>query len=224
VAVGSGLFVAGLERPQPLFVNVGAGDAPFARGLRATLGARRAHGSGETMFRWAEDGSRLELPFSVRSGRLTARIRLARFAPSPTEVTIEAGGRAVDRWVQPSVGWRVREVDLGELRGPLTLTFRAHGEANDPTAVAVDWMEVRGRGPCARRAGSPAASRSIFLGPPLLVLLVARAPALAAGVGAFGALAAAAAVWRDRLGGAWACADAAVPAISPSRPACSWSA
>ena len=52
-----------------------------------------------------------------------------------------------------------------------------------------------------------------FLGPPLLVLLIARAPALAAGLGAFGALVGAAAVWRDRLGGAWACADAAVPAI-----------
>jgi hypothetical protein len=155
---------------------------------------------------------------------VTARIRLARFAPSPTEVTLEAGGRAVDRWVQPSVGWRVREVDLGELRGPITLTFRAHGEANDPTAVAVDWMEVRG-------AQTVRPSRHLafrlalyFLGPSLLVLLIARAPALATGAGAFGAFVGAAAVWRDRLGGAWACADARCPRSSPSSSSCCWSA
>jgi hypothetical protein len=212
-AVGAALFVAGLERPQPLFVNVGAGDAPFARGLRARWERDGLTGSGETMFRWAEDGSRLELPFSVGSGRLTARIRLARFAPSPTEVTLEAGGRAVDRWVQPSVGWRVREVDLGELRGPITLTFRAHGEANDPTAVAVDWMEVVGA-QTVRPSRHLAFRLALYcLGPSLLVLLIARAPALATGAGAFGAFVGAAAVWRDRLGGAWACADAAVPAI-----------
>jgi hypothetical protein len=139
------------------------------------------------MFRWAEDGSRLELPVSVRSGRLTARIRLARFAPSPTEVTVEAGGRAVDRWVQPSVGWRVREVDLGELRGPLTLTFRAHGEGSDPTAVAVDWAEVVGAEtvrPTSRLAGRLA---FYFLGPPLLAWLITRSSALATGVAAFAA-------------------------------------
>jgi len=212
-ALGAALFVAGLERPQPLFLNVGAGDAPFARGLRARWERDGLTGSGETMFRWAEDGSRLELPFSVGAGRLTARIRLARFAPSPTEMTLEAGGRAVDHWVQPSVGWRVREVDLGELRGPLTLTFRAHGEGGDPTAVAVDWMEVRGA-QAVHPSGRLAFRLALyFFGPPLLVLLVARAPALATGVGAFGALVGAAAVGRDRLGGAWACADAAVPAI-----------
>ena len=212
-ALGAAAFIAGLERPQPLFVNVGAGDGPFARGWRARWERDGLTGSGETMFRWAEDGSRLEVPVSVRSGRLTARIRLARFAPSPTEVTVEAGGRAVDRWVQPSVGWRVREVDLGELRGPLTLTFRAHGEGSDPTAVAVDWAEVVGAEtvrPTSRLAGRLA---FYFLGPPLLAWLITRSSALATGVAAFAAGVGAAAVWRDRLGGAWACADAAVPAL-----------
>jgi hypothetical protein len=212
-AVGAAVFVAGLERPRPLFVNVGAGDGPFVRGLRERWERDGLTGSGETMFRWAEDGSRLELPFSVRSGHLTARLRLARFAPSPTEITLEAGGRAVDRWVQPSLGWRVRDIDLGDLRGPLSLTFRAQGAAGDPTAVAVDWFEVRG-------AEAVIPSRRLafrlalyFLGPPLLVLLIARSSALSAGVGALGALVAAAAVWMDRLGGAWACAEAAAPAL-----------
>jgi hypothetical protein len=212
-AVAVAAFVAGLERPQPLFVNVGAGDGPFARGLRERWERDGLTGSGETMFRWAEDGSRIELPVAVRAGHLTARLRLARFAPRPTEVTLEAGGGVVDRWVQPSLGWRVRDVDLGELRGPLTLTFRAHGEGGDPTAVAVDWVEIRGVEAVrpVRRLGWRLAL--FFLGPPFVVLLVGRAPALAAGLGAFAALVAAAAVWRDRLGGAWACAEAAVPAI-----------
>ena len=79
-------FVAGLERPAPLFVNVGAGDAPFARGFRERWERDGLTGSGETMFRWAADGSRLEVPVSVTSGRLRARVRLARFAGTPAEV------------------------------------------------------------------------------------------------------------------------------------------
>ena len=169
------------------------------------------------MFRWAEDGSRLELPLSVNGGRLAARMRLARFAPGPIEVTVEAGGREVDRWVQPSLGWRVRDVDLGEVRGPLTLTLRGHGVAGDPSVVAVDWVEVRGAESVRPARGLGWRLALYFLGPPLLVLLVVRSAALAAALGAFAALVAAAAVWRDRLGGASACADAAVPA-RPRRP------
>ena len=211
-ALGLAAFVAGLERPRPLFVNVGAGDGTFARGFRPRWERDGLTGSGETMFRWAEDGSRLELPLSVSGGRLAARIRLARFAPGPIEVTVEAGGREVDRWVQPSLGWRVRDVDLGEVRGPLTLTFRGHG-AGDPSVVAVDWVEVRGAESVRPTRGLGWRLALYFLGPPLLVLLVVRSPALAASLGAFAALVAAAAVWRDRLGGASACADAAVPAV-----------
>jgi hypothetical protein len=212
-AFGLAAFVAGLERPRPLFVNVGAGDGPFARGFRPRWERDGLTGSGETMFRWAEDGSRLELPLSVNGGRLAARIRLARFAPGPIEVTLEAGGREVDRWVQPSLGWRVRDVDLGEVRGPLTLTFRGQGKASDPSVVAVDWIEVHGAESVRPSRGLGWRLALYFFGPPLLVLLVVRSPALAVSVGAFATLVAAAAVWRDRLGGASACADAAVPAV-----------
>jgi len=206
-------FVAGLERPAPLFVNVGAGDAPFARGFRERWERDGLTGSGETTFRWAADGSRLEVPVSVASGRLTARVRLARFAATPAEVTVEAGGREVDRWVQAPRGWRVREIDLGEARGPLALTFRAPGQGGDGLALAVDWVEVRGAG-AVRPSGDLALRLTVFLlAPPLLVLLVLRAPTLAAGVGAFGAMVAALAVWRDRLGGLWACSAAAAPAV-----------
>jgi hypothetical protein len=211
--LGLAAFVAGLERPRPLFVNVGAGDGPFVRGFRPRWERDGLTGSGETMFRWAEDGSRMELPLSVNGGRLGARIRLARFAPTPIEMTLEAGGREVDRWVQPSLGWRVRDIDLGEVRGPLTLTFRGHGEAGDPGVVAVDWIEVHGAQSVRPSRGLGWRLALYFLGPSLLVLVVVRAPALAVSVGAFATLVAAAAVWRDRLGGASACAAAAVPAV-----------
>ena len=107
-AAGLLALVVCLERPRPLFVNVGAGDAPFARGFRERWERDGLTGSGETMFRWAEDGSRIELPVSASSGHLTARLRLARFAERPAEIVVESGGREVDRWVQPPRGWRGR--------------------------------------------------------------------------------------------------------------------
>src|SRR5713101_2675730 len=73
---GLGVLVAGWERPAPLFVNVGAGDAPFARGFRERWERDGLTGRGETMFRWAADGSRLEVPVSVAGGHLVARVRL----------------------------------------------------------------------------------------------------------------------------------------------------
>ena len=213
-ALGLAAFVAGLERPRPLFVNVGAGDGTFARGFRPRWERDGLTGSGETMFRWAEDGSRLELPLSVGAGHLAARIRLARFAPGPIEVTVEAGGREVDRWVQPSLGWRVRDVDLGEVRGPL-----------DPhlARARIDRRPERrrrglGRGPRRRvrppRARAGMAARPLLPGPaPASCCWSCARPLWPASLGAFAALVAAAAVWRDRLGGASACADAAVPAV-----------
>jgi hypothetical protein len=212
-AGGVGLFVAGLARDQPLFVNVGAGDAPFARGFRERWERDGLTGSGETMFRWAEDGSRLELPVVVRGGHVITRIRLARFAPRPAEIVVESAGREVDRWVQPSLGWRVREIDLGDLRGPLVLTFRTNAEDGSAMAVAVDWAEVRGVEALHTTRALAGRLALFFLGPPVLIVLMVRSPTLAAGVAAFAALLAAAAVWRDRLGGAWACAEAAVPAL-----------
>jgi hypothetical protein len=212
-AAGVGVFVAALARPQPLFVNIGAGDTSFARGFRGQWERDGLTGSGETMFRWAEDGSRLELPLSVAKGHLRARIRLARFVPLPAEIVIEAGGREVDRWLQPSLGWRVREIDLGEAYGPMALAFHSRAEDGSPLAVAVDWVEMSG-------AESVRPSRALalrlalfFFGPALLVLLIVRSAALAAGAAAFAALVASLAVWLDRLGGVVACAEAAVPAL-----------
>lgn len=213
-------FVALLERPASLFVNIGAGDAPFARGFRERWERDGLTGSGETMFRWAVDGSRLELPVSIAGGHAAARIRLARFDNAPAEVSVEAGGREVDRWVQPPQGWRVREIDLGEVRGPLALVFRrpaavaaASGAPVEPMAVAVDWIEIRGAG-ALRPSGAFALRLALFLfAPPLFVLLLVRSSSLAAALGTFAAAVAAFAVWRDRLGGAWACAEGALPAV-----------
>jgi hypothetical protein len=212
-AAGAGVFLAGMARAQPLFVNVGAGDSAFARGFRAQWERDGLTGSGETMFRWAEDGSRLELPVSVGKGHLRARLRLARFVPLPAEIVVESGGREVDRWMQPSLGWRVREIDLGEPRGPLILTVRARAEDGNPMAIAIDWVEVNGA-EAVRPSPSLAARLGLFFfGPALVILLIVRCAALAAGVSAFAALVASVAVWLDRLGGAVACAEAALPVV-----------
>jgi hypothetical protein len=212
-AAGVGVFVAGTQRAQPLFVNVGAGDTSFARGFRGQWERDGLTGSGETMFRWAEDGSRLELPVAVGKGHLRARLRLARFVPLPAEIVLESGGREVDRWTQPSLGWRVRDIDLGEAGGPFVLTVRARAEDGNPMAMAVDWLEVNG-------AESVRPSRDLalrlalfFFGPALVILLITRSVPLAAGAAALAALVASAAVWLDRLGGAVACAEAALPAV-----------
>jgi len=202
-----------LERPRPLFVNVGAGDAPFARGFRDRWERDGLTGSGETMFRWAEDGSRLELPVSAHSGHLTARVRLARFAARPAEIVVESGGRAVDRWVQPPLGWRVRDIDLGEASGPVALVFRAHGEPGDATAVAVDWVEIAGAGRLWPSGSMTGRLLLFLLGPPLVVLLLVRSADLSAAMAVFAMAVAAVAVWRDRLGGAWALAAAALPLV-----------
>lgn len=212
-AAGIGLFVAGMERAQPLFVNVGAGDTAFARGFRGQWERDGLTGSGETMFRWAEDGSRLELPISVGQGHVRVRVRLARFVPLPAEIVVESGGREVDRWIQPAQGWRVREMDLGEARGPLALTFRARAEDGNPMAVAVDWVEVSGAEAVRPSRALAARLALFFFAPALVILLIVRSSALAAGVAAFAALVAAAAVWLDRLGGPIACAEAAVPLL-----------
>src|SRR6185503_7664870 len=120
--------VLALERPAPLFVNLGAGDGAFARGFRGGWERDGLRGSGETMFRWTLDGSRLEVPVRVISGTLAARARVARFAPGSADVVVLVEGREAERWTQPSQGWRVRDVPLGETRGPLTITFRSKSE------------------------------------------------------------------------------------------------
>ena len=133
-----------LARPAPLFVNLGAGDAAFARGFRGGWERDGLRGSGETMFRWTLDGSRLELPVRVLSGNLSARLRLARFAPGQADVSVQAGGQERDRWTQPSQAWRVRDILLGPLRGPLVLSFRSQSADSEGLGVALDWVEMTG--------------------------------------------------------------------------------
>jgi hypothetical protein len=207
-----GLAIAGaaLQRPAPLLVNLGAGDAAFARGFRSGWERDGLRQTGATMFHWTLDGARLELPVRVLSGTPSLRIRSARFVSPATPITLLVGGRVVDRWNQPSRGWRIREVELGPVREKLSLQFRSP-VAPAGLGVALDWVEVRG----ARRLvpdGSLAPGLIAWLAglPALAGLLLGRRALCAAAAGA--PLLAAAAVLADRFGGLVALASAGPPA------------
>jgi len=210
-ALALAAVLALLQRPAPLFVNLGAGDEAFARGFRAwERDGLRA--SGETMFRWALDGARVELPIRVRSGSLSARLRLARFTDHPADITLLSSGRAVDQWTQPPRGWRERTVELGEVRGQPLLQFRVTPEDAEGLGVALDWVEVRGAG---RVLPSPklfVGLLALFLGVPLVLgAMAGPAPALGA-AGAAAVVGAALVIW-DRLGGVSALGAAGAPAL-----------
>lgn len=215
-ALGLAATLALLQRPAPLFVNVGAGDEAFARGFRAWE-RDGLQASGETMFRWTLDGARLELPVRVRSGSLTARLRLARFTDRPAEITLLSSGRAVDRWTQPPRGWRERTAELGDVRGQPVLQFR-HSlpppPAEDPEGlgVALDWVELQGARRVLPGPRLLAGLASLFIGVPLALSLLAGPVA-----GLSAAIAATAVgsvlVWWDRLGGLCALGDAGLPAL-----------
>jgi hypothetical protein len=198
------------EQPGPLFVNLGAGDGAFARGFRAGWERDGLTASGDTMFHWTEDGSRLEFPVDVRGGDLKARFRVARFAETPAEMTLWAGSKLVDRWRQKPRGWEVRSVELGAYRGLLAFQFRS--ESKDGLGVALDWVEVTGARSLLPR---PPVLRSLGLllfGVPLVLAWLVGprgAAAFALGLCAASALA----VWLDRLGGLMAVAQAALPAL-----------
>jgi hypothetical protein len=200
--------VLALERPAPLFVNVGPGDAPFARGFRQW---EREGAAWATIYRWALDGARVDFPFDVRGGTLTARVRVGRFVDPACDVRLFSGGRVVDSWQQEHAGWRVRSVALGELRGPLSFQFRSSDDAD--LGVALDWIEVTGAGLVVPWPSVLARAAALLLGVPLIVLLAHRRllPAVACGVGlaALGTVA----VLLDRLGGLMALAHAAEPAL-----------
>jgi hypothetical protein len=210
-----GLFAGGaaLERQGALFLNIGAGDAAFARGFRGGWERDGLRGSGETMFRWTLDGSRLELPVSVLSGRVSARIRAARFAPGTAEVTVLTGGVERDRWQQPSQGWRVREVDLGEASGPLTLTFRSHSGDPDGLGVALDWMEVTGAGWIVPRPGLWTGLAVLIFVVPLLAGLFFRSKEKALWTGVIVLAVSTLAIALDRLGGLVALSRAGIPCL-----------
>jgi hypothetical protein len=210
LAVALAVAAATLEQPRPLLLNLGAGDAPYARGFRADWERDGLQGSGETMFHWTQDGARLEFPVGVRGGRLEARLRIARFAATAAEITLLAGGKPVDHWIQQPRGWQVRSVDLGAYRGALVFQFRS--ESQDGLGVALDWVEVRGARALAPRPPLLRALALLLLGVPLL-LAVPFGPrgALAS---ATGLLVAAALAFRlDRLGGLLALAASAGPAL-----------
>jgi hypothetical protein len=204
---------AALERQAPLFVNLGAGDAAFARGFRGGWERDGLRGSGETMFRWTLDGSRLELPVSVATGRLAARVRAARFAPGTADVSVLAGGVERGRWTQASQGWRVRDVDLGDLRGPLGLTFRSESTDPDGLGVALDWVEFTGAGWIVPRASIVPGLLCFLIGVPLLGGLFFRSveTGLVAGVTVLAV--STGMVLMDRLGGLVGIARAGLPAM-----------
>lgn len=210
-ALGLAAILALLQRPAPLFVNLGPGDEAFARGFRAwERDGLRA--KGETMFRWTLDGSRLELPVRVRSGSLRARLRLARFTDRPADLALLLSGRAVDQWTQPPRGWRERTVELGDVRGHPVLQFRHSLADPEGLGVALDWVELQG----ARRVfPSPrllAGLLCLFVGVPLaLSILAGPAPGLAA-AGAAAAIGAVLVSW-DRLGGTCALGAAGLPVL-----------
>jgi hypothetical protein len=211
--VGLLAAVLALERPAPLFVNLGAGDAAFARGFRGGWERDGLRQSGETMFRWTLDGSRIEVPVSAVSGSLTARLRLARFAPGVADVAIQAGGEQRDRWSQPSQGWRVREVALGAVRGPLAMTFRSESDDPEGLGLALDWVELTGARLIAPRWRVLAGLSLLLLGVPLLLGLWFRSTTAGCVSGAILSWAAAAVVFMDRLGGLVCLSRAGGPAL-----------
>jgi len=209
-AAGLALLGVALQRPAPLVLNLGPGDRPFVRGFRDPEREGRRQ-DGATLFRWSLDGARIELPVRVLGGSLTARLRIGRFTDPPTEVTLWSGGRVVDRWIQERGGWRVRTVELGELRGPLAFQLRSPHDA-EGLGVALDWIEVRGAAGAVPTSAAGLGLAALLLGVPLLVGLGRGAlPALVTAAGLAGL--AAAAVGLDRLGGLIALSHAGGPAV-----------
>ncbi|MBI3932552.1 MAG: hypothetical protein HY317_03995 [Acidobacteria bacterium] len=211
-ALGLVALALALERPTPLFVNLGAGDGPFARGFRGGWERDGLQQSGETLFRWTADGARLVLPVTVGSGHLTARLRVARFQDPPVTVTLRAGGRDAARWTQPRRGWRVQTVDVGLLRGPLVLQFRS--TETESLGVALDWVEIAG---AERLVPAPSllwGLAALLLGVPLVAGALCRSLSVLLVSGTATAVTTAAAVALDRFGGLLAAASAGPAALA----------
>ena len=208
------LFVLALERDAPLFLNLGPGDEPFARGFRGGWERDGLRQSGETTFRWTEDGARLELPVWLNGAEgVQLRLRLARFLETPVEMSVYVGDRLVERWTQQPRGWTLRTLALGGVSGPLQIRFRsAAADPRDPLGVAVDWVEVEGAGRVLPRAVLLPGLVLLFAGLPLLAAwaLGRRAGALALILVLAGG---AVAVGLDRLGGLVALSSAGLPAF-----------
>lgn len=213
------LWVAGLvtaaallQRSSPLLVNLGAGDEPFVHGFRGGWEREGRRGNPETMFRWTEDGARLTLPVAVTGRDLRARLRLARFASEPAEITILAGGHEVDRWTQESRGFHVREVALGAA-DPLSLQFRSVCADGSPLGIALDWVEILDAGALRPPAAILLRALGFLIGIPVLAGLALARVEIALGLGAVLAWSTAAGAWMDRLGTLLAVAGAFAPVL-----------
>jgi hypothetical protein len=206
-------FAFALERDTPLFLNLGAGDGPYARGFRGGWERDGTTQAGATMFHWTEDGSRLEFPVVVERGRLRARMRLARFAPGDADITLLAGADVAERWRQSPRGFSVREAELGEPRGPLMLRFRSEAPDGEALGVALDWVEVLGAERILpRRELVPGLLLSLLAVPAAAAALIGPSGGLAMAV--LAAWAGAGAVYLDRLGGLVAVSEAGLPALA----------
>lgn len=207
---GLALSLVALQRDAPLFVNFGAGDEPFAQGFRSGWERDKREAAGHTMFHWAKDGSRLELPLRVVSGAPEARVRLARFISTPAEIRVWAHGQIIHRWDQPGRDWSVRTLPLRELRGPFSLQIRAQPTEGEMLAVAFDWMEIQGVARVWPRATLLLQLVVLFLGVPILAAwLHGRTAALI--LCSLLAVAGPLAILADRFGGIVALGQSAVP-------------
>jgi hypothetical protein len=166
-----------LTHPAPMLVNLGAGDEPLARGFQEW---ERAGPEGRTMFRWTRDGARIEVPAVIHADRLQLRVRLARFMPTPVELTWRIDGRDAFRQTVAPRGWHVETLDLGPVHGPLALDVRSFADP-DGLGAAIDWIELRG----AQRVAPQTRALVGLLG---LVILLPMATGLIAGTGAGNAL------------------------------------
>jgi hypothetical protein len=212
--LAAAVLVLALERDTLLFLNLGPGDDPFTRGFRNGWERDGTLQSGETLFRWTEDGARLELPVVLAgTSHALVRLRMARFLDTPVEMNVFAGERLVDHWTQAPRGWVVRSIDLGAASGPLQLRFRSTApDPQDPLGVALDWVEVSGAGRLWPRGELVPGLLMLFCGLPLLCALVLGPRAgLVGSILVFGM--GAAVVSLDRLGGLVALSRAGFSAL-----------
>jgi hypothetical protein len=200
-----------LQRPSPLFVNLGAGDEPFAHGFRTRWEREGRRGNPDTMFRWTEDGARFRLPVAVTGSDVRVRMRLARFAPEPAQIVLLSAGREAARWTQESRGFHVREFTLGS-PGAIDLQFRSESADGGPLGVALDWVEIIGAGGMRIPAGTALRALGLLLALPAVAGALAGVDAGLA-LGAVLAWCAAAGAALDRMGTLLALASACAPAL-----------
>jgi hypothetical protein len=188
-----------LERPSPLFVNLGAGDEPFTVGFRGRWEREGRRGNPETMFRWTEDGARLRLPVGIAGPAPRIRLRMARFSPEPAEMLLRNEGRVIERWRQDSRGMHVREFALGPARA-VDLQFRSESADQSPVGLALDWMEVLDAGGLRPPAGIALRAAAVLIAIPFLAAALAATLDAAFALGALFAWGAALGLAADRLG------------------------